>query len=179
MTSIPATPVSTIDLWPPWASSSQWREANAAIDHLIDVHDVAHLQPIERRALGIRDRLESVSPVMEQLCGSTCPQCHKPCCRVAKPWFDLRDLLFLHFTKSAIAPSQPIRNSRDHCRYLTSHGCSLPRIERPWICIWYLCPAQTEILREETPETARKVERSLKWIGFERKEVEAEWIIRV
>ena len=113
---------------------------------------------------------------MERLCRRTCPKCEQPCCGVAKPWYDLRDLLFLHLAGRAIAPSQPIRNSRDHCRYLESHGCTLPRLERPWICTWYLCPTQTALMRHEDADATRQVEDALKSIGLQRKRLEAKWI---
>jgi hypothetical protein len=164
-----------VDQWPPWASPSEWREANAAIAHLIAI-DNPHLRNLQRRAMGIGKALEALFPTMEGLCRRTCPTCQQPCCRVAKPWFDMRDLLFLHLTDTPIAPSQPIRNSRDHCRYLSQRGCTLPRITRPWICTWYLCPSQTEILCKINGESARSIEKTSKWVGFQRKQLEAEWI---
>jgi hypothetical protein len=31
-------------------------------------------------------------------------------------------------------------------RYWKPKGCVLPRMSRPWICTWYLCPTQKAIL---------------------------------
>lgn len=178
MPSPPAASALVQDLWPPWATPSEWREVNDALVHLMGHHADA-LPPLVRMARNIGERLEAVFPVMDHLCCLTCPECREPCCRVAKPWFDLRDLLFLHLAGGGIAPSQPIAGRRDHCRYLTPKGCSLPRIERPWICTWYLCPVQKKILRSETPDSVWETEEALKWIADRRKQLEAEWIARI
>ena len=181
MAPAPATTGPPVDQWPPWPSPSQWREANAAIAHLMALYQIPLKPPfpkgdLQHRAFSIGSAIEALFPTMERLCRRTCPKCEQPCCQVAKPWFDLRDLLFLHLTDRAMAPSQPIRNNRDHCRYISERGCTLPRIERPWICTWYLCPTQTQIMRGEDAEAARTVEEPLKWIGFQRKRLEVEWI---
>ena len=68
-----ATPGPGADLWPPWATPSQWREANASLGHLIGLN-AGSLQPLKFMAREIGQRLESVFPAMDRLCRLTCPE---------------------------------------------------------------------------------------------------------
>jgi hypothetical protein len=40
-----------------------------------------------------------------------------------------------------------MRRYEEVCCYRHPRGCRLARISRPWICTWYLCPAQTSRIR--------------------------------
>ena len=98
---------------------------------------------------------------MDALCRRTCLHCPEPCCLGAKIWFDTADLLVLHLAGLPVPEAQPISAWDEVCRYWSARGCRLDRLCRPWICTWYLCPAQTAILRrgdgEADPEIFRVV----------------------
>ena len=119
----------------------------------------------------------SLFPLLDELCKATCTYCPDPCCFSAYAWFDFRDLLFAHLNGLAISPAQLMTDRKMICRYLGVRGCTLERISRPWICTWYLCPAQLGALRADAAygkkafflETARE-------IRGERKEMETVFI---
>jgi len=62
------------------------------------------------------------------------------------------------------------------CRYLTDTGCSLPRVARPWICTWYLCPVQAELLRTRLPRQERRIAEAWQEIKASRKRMERAFI---
>jgi hypothetical protein len=62
-----------------------------------------------------------------------------------------------------------------HCRYGSPDGCRLDRIQRPFVCTWYLCPAQTQRLQKE-PVEMKMVSDSLQQIKRLRREMEASFI---
>ncbi len=131
---------------PPWHTAAQWREVNAALAHLLRRHRAAmgHCRDLAAR---LQRRIDDLGPVMDRLCWQTCPDCRTPCCAGALVWFDFRDLLFHHLAGMPLPACQPRYPHRRHCRFLAPDGCRLPRPQRPWLCTWYLCPAQTAILR--------------------------------
>lgn len=96
-------------------------------------------------AASIRERIEALFPLMEDLCRATCPWCPEPCCIVTRVWFDFRDLLFFHLVAAPLPPG-PIGRKGSACRYLSGHGCRLPRLLRPWACSQYLCATQRRFL---------------------------------
>lgn len=132
----------------PWGHHSEWREANQAIQYLCRRYG-DRLEPAVCLARQITQRYEALSPLMDVLCLATCRICQDPCCRHAKIWFDERDLLLFHLGKMIPPPSQAISTLQDTCGYLGKNGCALPRISRPFICTWYVCPAQHDYLRGE------------------------------
>jgi hypothetical protein len=131
---------------PPWHSSVQWREINAAFQYLGRRHD-DRLDRCRRLANRLALQLTALFPLMDDLCRTTCPDCRAPCCQTALVWFDFKDLLFLHLAGLQPPVSQPLYPNRRFCRFLSSRGCRLPRLSRPWLCTWYLCPPQTAMLR--------------------------------
>jgi hypothetical protein len=134
-------------LSPPWRSVAAWQEANASIDfHLKRYYP--QLKAAMQIARQTRERLESVFPLLDEICRQTCPWCPDPCCLTASPWYDFRDLVFLHLNGLAPPSGQAIDCLKATCRYASLRGCTLPRIARPWICTWYLCPVQSRRLRK-------------------------------
>lgn len=67
----------------------------------------------------------------------------------AKPYYDFRDLVYLHLCSLEPPAQQPITAKDDNCRYLGSAGCVLSRELRPWICTWYICPEMHSFLGAE------------------------------
>lgn len=165
----PATPL------PPWHTPELWHEANRAVVSRI-FHRRSVLQPAAVAAGRILILLDTLEPDMERLCAATCRFCPEPCCQTARVWFDLRDLLLLHFTGRAIPPGQPITVSTETCRYLGPSGCRLPRASRPFVCTWYLCPLQKRIARRSNAAQRLQLETDLTTIQSIRKQLENRFI---
>ena len=97
-----------------------------------------------RNAAAIRAHLENLFPVLDDLCRATCPDCRDSCCRKATVAFDHADLIFLLLTGQTVPGCHPRAQASAGaaCTFLSPAGCRLPRLQRPWICTWYLCPTQ-------------------------------------
>lgn len=159
----------------PWASRREWRAAHQAIAYHLRRHPT-DLAPIKSRAQTLQSCLKAVFPIMDELCAASCPWCPEACCLKASVWFDFKDLLFMHFNSLSIPPCQPKANFKNPCCFLGSRGCRLPRINRPWICTWYLCPTQTAILRKDHPAECESLKQAFSRIKSERNLMEKEYL---
>ncbi|MGB5746144.1 MAG: hypothetical protein WBM69_04135 [Desulfobacterales bacterium] len=162
-------------LSPPWSSIAAWQEANISIDYHLKRY-CPRLKPAMQIARKTRIRLESIFPCLDDLGQMTCPRCPDACCLSASPWYDLRDLIFLHLNQLSIPLTQTISGFKETCRYISRKGCTLPRITRPWICTWYLCPAQTANVKDRNPNQWQTLSRVLGEIKACRKKLEDEFI---
>ena len=160
---------------PPWGKEHVWREVNAHIDELVQRYS-AKLKSSSALAVAVRIQLTSVYGLLDALCLETCPRCPDPCCLNASPWFDFRDLVFLHLNTLSIPGSQPIDAISGICRYSGTNGCKLDRISRPWICTWYLCPVQTANLISRRPRQKENLDLAVKAIKMLRIQMENEFI---
>jgi hypothetical protein len=159
----------------PWASRKSWQAANQAIDYHCRLYP-ADLELSKILAQRIELCLNSVFKILDDLCKDSCPWCPEPCCLSASVWFDFKDLLFLHFNQKPIPPCQPKWDLKSPCCYLGSRGCRLPRIARPWICTWYLCPTQTAKLRKDYPAKRELLKQAFARIKADRILLEREFI---
>lgn len=159
----------------PWASPASWQAANQAVDYHLQLYR-ADLELLAIFAREIKSGLDSVFPDLDELCAHSCPWCPEPCCLSASVWFDFKDLLFLHFNNLIISPAQPKANLKTACRYLGPRGCRIPRIARPWICTWYLCPTQTAKLRNGHHGKGDSLKRAIAQIKTGRNLLESEFI---
>ena len=130
---------------PPWNTPVAWKEANTSLAISLRRNRLA-LVDARDHAQQLRRSLDRTFPIMENLCRQTCPACTDVCCRRAWIWLDFKDLLFLHLAGIPIPEAQLLRHRGDHCRYAGPAGCRLERIQRPFVCTWYLCPAQSRLL---------------------------------
>jgi len=160
---------------PPWGSVVKWDEANRSVEHLIGLHR-PELEQTFFLARNIQGQLESIFPLIDDLCASTCPWCPDPCCMIAKVWIDFQDLLFLHLSGQVIPQAQLLQELGNTCRYWSPRGCTLTRIVRPWICTWYLCPPQMANIRKEHPSVQKTFNRAVQAIKTARNQMVAEFI---
>ncbi len=100
---------------PPWGSTTTWNAAKWNLDYLIRLHR-PELDRAVNFAREVRVRLESIFPLMDDLCADTCPWCPDPCCLAAKVWVDFKDLLFLHLCCRQIPPVQLLPDLKKKCR---------------------------------------------------------------
>ncbi len=163
-------------LAPPWRSPAEWDEANKTIRDLIRFYR-PELDTAVKLARGIQAGLESVFPILDELCAATCPWCPDSCCLRAKVWIDFRDLLFLHLSGQEIPLAQLMRDlKKETCQYLGHKGCALPRMSRPWVCAWYVCPPQMTRLRKKAAPVREKFDQTVQAIKNGRKEMEDEFV---
>ena len=160
---------------PPWGSVENWLEANQSLAHLIKLHRV-ELQRAMTLARGIQVYLESIFGLMDDLCAVTCPFCPDPCCLNARVWIDFRDLLFLHLSAQQIPQGQIRPKLKQTCRHYSPRGCTLTRVLRPWVCTWYLCPAQVANFHRKSLAVQENYNRAIKAVKISRKEMEEEFI---
>ncbi len=132
--------------------------------------DAAWREALRRARLGMRDRDQTVlasivariddaigwlDPVMTRYCEQTCPTCEDPCCRGKRIFFNLADVLVLAARNDWIPPGQTRSMDGEPCRYLVQTGCTLKRAYRPYVCVWFLCEPQMELLAQESVKFQR------------------------
>ena len=159
----------------PWATARAWQAASQSVRFHRQIYD-PEFEPVTLLARILRQRLESIFSDLDELCIDSCPRCPEPCCLKASVWYDFKDLLFLHFNEQPIPPAQPKANLNMPCRYLGTRGCRLPRMTRPWICTWYLCPTQTAKLRNGHQAKRELLDHTIARIKSERILLENEFI---
>lgn len=162
----------------PWATRLSWRMAHQAVTYHLRRYRT-DLEPLCIQAQTLESCFRDIFPILDELCAASCPWCPEPCCLKASVWFDFKDLLFMHFNQLVIPPCQPRANLKNPCCYHRSRGCRLPRINRPWICTWYLCPTQTAILRKDHPVERDSLKQALSQIKSERNLLESEYICMI
>ena len=160
---------------PPWGSGAAWDAANRNLDFLIQRNRMM-LDPTIILAQEVQTRMVSIFSLLEDLCRVTCPWCPDHCCLTATVWIDFKDLLFLHLNGHEIPPAQLLADLKETCRYWGPRGCMLPRIARPWVCTWYLCPTQKANLRQKPKSVQDQFSRVVQAIKTGRKEMESEFI---
>lgn len=158
----------------PWNTPSLWHEANACLAETIANHR-SILADARRETHRARQLLERMAAPMDNLCRRTCPDCTNVCCRRAWVWVDFKDLLFFHLADIAPPERQLLDRQGDRCRYVGASGCRLDRIQRPFVCTWYLCPAQTQCLRKE-PVEMQIIQEALQGIKECRQKMEMSFI---
>ncbi|MEA2059338.1 MAG: hypothetical protein U9P10_02195 [Thermodesulfobacteriota bacterium] len=160
---------------PPWQSPREWTELVWALSHTSDKNQ-DRLGSAISLAGRIKKRLERVSSDLDLLCSSTCAACTDICCRKATVWYDFKDLLFVYFSGLNFPESQIIKKENS-CPHLTEKGCILPRTARPFICTWYICPAQKKCLALPGPPSPKNsMVTALEEIKQMRKKLEDEFI---
>jgi hypothetical protein len=157
-----------------WPTETLWREANASLSQSVS-HHRHRLSEALRLASSLRGHLMSIFPIMDSLCQLTCPDCADICCRHAWVWADFKDLLFLHLAGIPVPDRQLVGRRGDHCRYASPQGCRLERLQRPFVCTWYICPAQTRTLSKQPAEKER-LTTVLKQIKDDRQLLEGRFI---
>lgn len=121
----------------------------------------------------IRDGIQWLDGIMTEYCRQTCSTCEDPCCTAKGVFFNLADILYLTACRTPPPPGQTRTHGSAPCRYLGANGCRLERIQRPYVCIWFLCDAQMEILLNEPPARQREFSLVLQRIRSARSHLEA------
>lgn len=129
-----------------WDAPGDWREAQNSIDHHLNVY-AGRSGALLDAAGAIAGKIDFLEPVLDNLCERTCPDCGEPCCVRATVRYDFRDLVFLHLFQTGLPVGQPSPVAGQACSCLGDRGCMIPRVMRPFMCTWYVCPGQMALVR--------------------------------
>jgi len=160
---------------PPWGSIAKWKIVNRDLGYLIHRH-YDELKIVMKLARDLEARLALIFPILDDLCSVTCPWCPAPCCLTAEVWIDFKDLLFIHLCRHQAPPAQLLSDLKKVCRFWGLKGCVLPRMSRPWVCTWYLCPTQKANLRQKARHTQDEFSRLIQAVKVCRTEMEDEFV---
>ena len=159
----------------PWSTNALWNEAQDAFRCSLSQGPV-RMAAARRSADRLAHQLGLLDDLFEELAATTCKGCLDPCCGHAKVWLDFQDLLFIHLHHEALPPHQMRRNLHERCRFLGMHGCTLPRLSRPWVCTWYICPTQRQALERDVPGGMAQIAAGLPRIKSLRQEMEQRFL---
>lgn len=97
------------------------------------------LQGVKMLAREIKDRIEKISPFIQQTTSAVCPYCKEVCCINRHGYYNFEDLIYFHALGLKPPPPASGNNDADPCRFLSDNGCSMERSLRPSGCNWYFC----------------------------------------
>ncbi len=162
----------------PWEPHNEWRQVFFSIQKIDAVHS-RKLNLIRERAQKIRDAYLKISEPLDTVCSHTCVACKDICCKRATIWFDLKDLLYLYFGMDTFPEKQIFKRKGKHgtvCCYFSENGCSLDRVNRPFVCTWYFCFEQKQYMMCNDARKKQLIDRSVVEIKDLRNLVEEEFI---
>ncbi|MCB2188574.1 MAG: hypothetical protein KQJ78_19305 [Deltaproteobacteria bacterium] len=138
----------------PWAGPEAWARVWRNLQA-----ELGACGPGRARLAALADEaaraLAATFPLLDRLTPATCPVCREVCCQKARVVATSRDLLFFAAAGLPPPPAQLRDRLSQPCRHLGPTGCRLPRLSRPFLCNWWLCPALGQLLRGE-PEHQRR-----------------------
>lgn len=161
---------------PPWAGPQAWQAVTGALDHHLVLPHIRGCPSLRRKAIGVLNLIQRISPPMDELARHTCIDCVDPCCTRATLWYDNVDLLVMGLAHAPWPAGQPMAAAGVSCRYLGPVGCRLPRHQRPWICTWYLCPQQTARLDAAHGRLRRRIYAGRRGVKQLRRGIERDFI---
>lgn len=156
----------------PWIHQADWEEMLQFAGNICEglgesrVEVMQHINDI----VAVYEDLEAS---LTRLCRATCPTCEDVCCTKATVWYDQRDIILYHLATGFFPEKQISRSETGTCCHLGEGGCRLPRLERPFICTWYICGAQVAILRGEDSGPGLNIQEQIHRIKETRKRIEA------
>jgi hypothetical protein len=162
----------------PWESEGAWAQVELSISKTISAlspqgAEIANVKTLAQKIVQGYAELETV---LERVCLTSCPTCLDVCCSRATVWYDLKDLLLVYLNCGTL-PDRQIFKLPDHsCCHLTPSGCRLQRSDRPFICTWYICPAQKNIIEGFPNSEGRHLFRTIDKLKTARKELEEEYV---
>jgi hypothetical protein len=155
----------------PWIHQPDWQEMLQCIGK-----NCARLGESRAEVMGYINAIitlyEEIEAPLRRLCAATCPTCNDVCCIKATVWYDQRDIIIYYLATGFFPAKQITRSATGICCHLGENGCRLPRLQRPFICTWYICRDQTRMLEREVarsdvniPEKIHQIKELRKKIG--------------
>lgn len=139
----------------------EWRRRLRAVQGVVDHVDAPEFTRI---ASHIARLIDDLDPLMTVYCGLTCPTCTDRCCDGRKVFFNRTDLIYQVALGEVSVPGQTRAQEGLECRYLGTKGCRLKRRIRPYVCVWFFCEPQVELLEQEPVRLQRRVTDTLQEI---------------
>jgi hypothetical protein len=133
---------------------ARWRISLRSVKQGLSRLDMAETRSV---AESIAEGIRWLDIFMTRYCSLTCPSCEDPCCHGKDIFYNQADLIYLSSLGGFMPPGQTRMTTQAPCRYLGTNGCSLSRLARPYVCVWFVCDAQMEIFREENISFQRRV----------------------
>ena len=156
----------------PWIHQADWEEMLRFAGTICEGLGESKVK-VMRHINDIIAIYEDLEVSLSRLCGATCPACQDVCCTKATVWYDQRDIIVYHLATGVFPVKQVSRSATGTCCHLGRNGCKLPRLERPFICTWYICVAQAAMLRREVSDPDINVLEQIHRIKESRKRIEA------
>lgn len=150
--------------------ADRWQDLFGTLRSELSRSDMSEIRSLARC---IAEKIQSMDAVMTRYCGLTCPSCEDACCTGLKVFFNRADILCLAALDEEAPPGQTRSQPTEPCRYLASDGCRLSRTLRPYVCVWFLCEAQMELLQSESVAFQRKFLKTMQDIRACRLRVES------
>lgn len=162
----------------PWCTSENWQGVTRFF-HTMSLDRNPEFVQIQTLAGQIRQAFEVLSGPMDVLCNATCMGCGDICCERATIWYDFKDLVYLNFAFGRLPEAQIKRivdkTGTPHCPHFTKTGCCLSRLERPFVCTWYLCPAQKQVMISQEGKQCHAILKTLDTLKVLRNQIESEF----
>ncbi|WP_163338555.1 hypothetical protein [Desulfopila sp. IMCC35008] len=156
----------------PWQRPELWAEMEMSLFTAAGALSMENSSLLSSLTQQIARNYESIDEILTTLCRQSCPSCDDVCCRHATVWYDFRDVLFSCFHKQTIPVRQIHKKENGVCMHLQADGCRLARLERPFICTWYVCPLQKQLLDGGDEKVRVQCADSLDEIKRTRKQLE-------
>lgn len=161
---------------PPWSDQNKWSQMKLTLE-ISSRSQGEGLDAAREISHQIDNKIRSIDGILDILCQMTCVDCHDLCCGKATLWYDFRDLLFIYLNLDEFPQQQIWKKEGSSCSCLTLSGCRLKRWERPFICTWYICPKQTDVMqKKDFSEAAVHITSVLQEIKSDRKMLEKVFI---
>ncbi|CCK78933.1 hypothetical protein [Desulfobacula toluolica] len=163
----------------PWSSNDEWSQVFIFIKKIDKLYG-GKLEIVSDMAIKIQQKFEKISESIDMVCSQTCVQCKDICCLRATIWYDLKDLLYIYFARKTFPESQISKkmqkNKRKSCCWFSEKGCTLSRLDRPFVCTWYFCPVQKKYLARYHHELKQTFDQALMEIKILRNKIEEDFI---
>ena len=154
----------------PWIHQANWQEMIKTTKHICEEKGDSRVEIMQhiKEITALYNELETP---LNDLCQAACPECLDVCCTKATVWYDQKDILVYHLATGSFPEKQISKHASGICCHLGEHGCNLPRLQRPFICTWYICSAQTAIIKSATTTPAADVTHIIQQIKELRKKI--------
>lgn len=161
----------------PWERPDDWAQVEFSIQQAM-VAMGPFLPKLRAFTRQVAKGYTDIEGALDRVCLNSCTSCTDLCCSRATVWYDLKDLLFIYLNSGEFPPGQINREPDGSCCNLTPSGCRIIRSNRPFVCSWYICPTQKQIIRERKTDNALGIDilATIKEIQLALKELEAEFI---
>lgn len=166
----------------PWESEEAWSQVVVSISKTISAiseegPEITRIRALVEQVVQDYAKLETV---LERICSTSCSTCVDVCCSKATVWYDLKDLLIVYLNTATFPDKQIYKRPNSSCCNLTPSGCRLRRSDRPFICTWYICPDQKNIIAglHDSAEKAALF-RTIDKVKTARKDLEAVYVSAV